>query len=99
MGQTVLNPLPCLIEGKPQESQIARSEVKRVGRSTATKLCEQNCDNERPRVVIGGVTFWVVRDVEDGVFQDSRILTHPVEVIQFYDWKPVAKPFRCLTPK
>src|SRR6476620_6985020 len=78
--QAVSEPLTGLIEGQPQESKIARGQVRaRLG--TGAKFFEENGDNECPCVVIGGVTFWIVRDVKDSVFQDPRVISHPTQMI------------------
>lgn len=46
-------------------------------------MVQQHRENERASVVIGGISLSVIRDREDGVLQNSRVISQPVQMVQF----------------
>jgi len=75
------------IECQPQKCEIAGGEIEGDGWSDAGKFFKENGDDQRARVVIGGVTFRIIRNDEDGVLDDSRVVRHAMQVIEFYRGK------------
>src|SRR5712671_1739381 len=88
VAQAISKPPAFRVESQPQKSQIARGEVQGAGGSAAAKLLEEDCDDERPSIVIRGVSFRIVRDHKDRVLHDSGIVGHSMQVVQSNGGKP-----------
>src|SRR5271157_6625119 len=87
------------VEGQPQKGKIARSKIQERGRSAGGNFFEENGDDKRAGVVIGGVALGVIRDDEDGVLDDSRMVGHAIQMIEFYGGKTVENLFGVLSGK
>src|ERR1019366_91556 len=71
------------IKGMSQESQIPRSQAGNCQWLGLFELIEENGENQRPRVVVGGVSLGVVGHRKGGVLQHSGIVSQAMQVIEF----------------
>src|SRR5450432_3491272 len=82
VAQAVVKSLGRLIESEPQKRQITGSQICRPGWGSHSEAFQENCYDERSRIVIRCVALGIVRNAEDSVLNDSRGVGHPVQVIQ-----------------
>src|SRR5580692_11552976 len=69
------------IESEPQKSQVTARETEIVlGLRAAGALIQQSGDNQRARVVVGGIALARVGQRENCVLQHSRVVSHGVEM-------------------
>src|ERR1700730_2586897 len=97
--QAVSEPFTGGIKCKPQEGQIPRGKIDRVCWCAGSELLEKNGHDQGASVVIRRVTFRIVRNHENRMLDDSRLVCHPIQVIQLYGRKPVEGFFRVLRRK
>ena len=69
-----------------QKSHIPRSQLASCPRSGFTKLLKQDGQNERTRVIVGGVALRIVGHSKRRVLEHACAIGQPLQVIQVQRW-------------
>src|SRR6266404_3260211 len=99
IAEAVSKSLSYRVECQPQKSQITSGEVRRTGWNTVSQFFQQNRDDERARIVVRRISFRIVWYGEYRVLYDSSVVSHPLQMIEFYSRKTIENLFRVLRRK